>query len=63
MAEIFDTVVSVLKCSPQFRNVPRDQIDLLLADCRNNAEQEIGDIVDGSVNVEDLIDDIIEALS
>jgi hypothetical protein len=63
VTKIFDRIVDALKRCAQFQNASRDQIDLLLADCRNDAEQEIGGIVDGSVNVEDLIDDIIEALS
>jgi len=35
VAEMFDDIVTVLKGTAQFKDTPRDQIDLLLADCRN----------------------------
>jgi hypothetical protein len=63
VAEIFDDIVSVLKRTPEFNNTPRGQIDLLLADCRNKAEWEIGGIVDGTILVEDAINDIVEGLA
>jgi hypothetical protein len=58
VAELFDGIVNVLKRTPQFKDTPRDQIDLLLADCRDRAEQDIGDIVDSTINVEHAIRDI-----
>jgi hypothetical protein len=63
LGDIFDEIVAVLKHSPQFQNIPRDQIDLLLADCRNRAEQDIGGIVDGTILVEHVITDIVEGLA
>jgi hypothetical protein len=63
VGEIFDHVVGVLKQTPQFKDTPRDQLDLLLADCRNQAEQDIGDIVDGTIRVEEAISDIVEGLT
>ena len=63
ISEIFDDIVSVLKQTQQFKHVSRDQIDLLLADCRNRAEQDIGDIVDGTVQVENAISGIVEGLT
>jgi hypothetical protein len=63
LGEIFDDIVSVLKRIPQFKDTPRDQIDLLLADCRNRAESEIGDIVDGTIQVEEAISDLVEGLT
>jgi hypothetical protein len=63
VSEIFDNIVSTLKQTPQFKDTPRDQIDLLLADCGNRAEWEIGGIVDGTVQVENAISDIVEGLA
>jgi hypothetical protein len=63
VSDIFDVIVSVLKQTPQFKDTPRDQIDLLLADCRNRAEWEISGIVDGTIQVEAAISDIVEGLA
>jgi hypothetical protein len=60
---IFDDVAGALKQTPQFRDMPRDEIDLLLADSRNRAERDIGDMVDGAIQVESVIDDIVERFS
>jgi hypothetical protein len=63
VAEIFDGIVDALKRTPQFQAVPRDEIDLLLVDCRNRAEQDIGAIVDGTIVIEHVIGDIVEELA
>jgi hypothetical protein len=56
---IFADIVNVLKQTPQFQNTPRDQIDLLLADCRNRVEWEI----DGTIQVKTATVDIVEGFA
>ena len=63
VGEIFDLIVNTLKQTSQFKHATRDQIDLLLADCRNYAEWEIGGIVDGTIQVENAISNIVEGLA
>lgn len=63
VTEIFDQIVTVLKRTPQFKDSPRDQLDLLLADCRNKAEWDLGGVVDGTIVIEDMIHDIVEGLA
>jgi len=62
VALIFDDIVSALKQTRQFQDTSRDPIDLLLADCRTKAEWQIGGIVDGIIDVENVIRNILEGL-
>jgi hypothetical protein len=51
VAKLFDDIVEVLKRNARFAGVSRDELDLLLADTRIRAEQQIGDLVDDTISV------------
>ena len=61
--DIFDDVVDVLKGHARFADMSRDELDLLLADARTRAEQQLGDVLDGMIAVDQAVRDIEHALS
>jgi hypothetical protein len=62
IAEIFDNVVAALKRDPRFKNIPCSELDLLLADVRRRAEQDIGLLLHDMIDVNDAVRDITEGL-
>ena len=62
VGDVFDAMVATLKRDPRFQNIPRDELDLLLADVRRDFEQKLGDVLEGEVYLDDVLDDIDAAL-
>jgi hypothetical protein len=55
VSRIFDDVVTTLRRDRRFKSVSRIEFDLLLADARRRAEQDLGDRLHDTVDVDEAV--------
>ena len=63
VVSIFDDIIATLRRDPRFKNVARAELDLLLADARTRAEQDIGELLQDTVDAWEAVRVIAEGLT
>ena len=63
VVRIFDDIIATLRRDPRFKNVARAELDLLLADARTRAEQDIGELLQDTVDAWEAVRVIAEGLN